>query len=132
MPLALELIPERLAISRLEPDSAIPAWATEGPFFSVTRTTTELSLVCNSDVVPSTVRAERGWRAMGVKGRLDFGLTGILAALTVPLADAGISIFAISTFDTDYVLVKEGDLRNAVGVWRSTGHSVEAPELDRV
>src|SRR5262245_3119086 len=128
MHLSLELIPERLAIGRLERDSAIPAWAVRGAFFSVTKTPTELSVVCESAAIPSSVRAERGWRALRVKGPLDFELTGILAGLAVPLANAGSSIFAISTFDTDYILVRERDVPTAVAELRSAGHSVESQE----
>ena len=101
----------------------MPAWAT-GPFVSVTRTADELSVVCPEDVVPSEVRAERGWRCLRVAGTLDFSMAGVLAALVGPLAAAGVSVFAVSTFDTDYLLVKDQDLRRAVDVLRNAGHAV--------
>ena len=102
-------------------------WATRGAFYSITQSNEELSIVCSQGDVPSGVHAERGWRALKVKGPLDFGLTGILASLASPLAQAGISIFAVSTFDTDYVLVKQETLGEATQVLSSSGHEVRAP-----
>jgi hypothetical protein len=80
--------------------------------------------VCPAARVPDDVRAERGWRALAVAGPLDFALTGVLAALAGPLADAGVSIFAIATYDTDYVLVRADRLADAVGALRAAGHRV--------
>lgn len=117
----LLLLPQRLAVCRLAPDAAIPSWAA-GPFFSITRTADELSVVCPEDAVPADVRCESGWRAFQVAGPLDFSLTGILAAIAAPLAAAGVSIFAVSTFDTDYVLVKEANLARAIDALREAGH----------
>jgi len=93
-------------------------------FVSVTRTADELSVVCPGEAVPSSVRAEHGFRVLKIDGPLDFSLTGILAAVAGPLADAGISIFAVSTYDTDYVLVKAKDLNQAVAVLQAGGHCV--------
>ena len=118
-------MPGRLTVCRLEADAAIPIWASAGPFFSITRTAVELSIVCAEELVPESVRAEVGWRALEVAGPLDFALTGILAAIVGPLAEAGISIFAVSTFDTDYVLVKEEMLSQALEVLRAAGHQAE-------
>ena len=109
-PLALSLLPDTLAICRLAPDAEVPAWAWTGEPASVTRTRDELSVVCRMDAVPKDVRAEAGWRCLKVDGPLDFALTGILAALSAPLAAAGISLFAVSTYDTDYLLVKAENL----------------------
>lgn len=93
-------------------------------FFSETRTPQELSIVCEMGRVPRGVMKEGGWRAMVVEGHLDFSLTGILAALTAPLAATGISIFGLSTYDTDYVLVRDRDLPRAVLALRKAGHTV--------
>ncbi|HYR08029.1 MAG TPA: ACT domain-containing protein [Longimicrobium sp.] len=122
--LALSLLPETLAVCRLAPDAEVPAWAWTGEPASVTRTRDELSIVCRMDAVPQGVRNEEGWRCLKVDGPLDFALTGILAALTVPLAAAGIPLFAVSTFDTDYLLVKAESLDRAIEVLRGAGHRV--------
>jgi hypothetical protein len=92
-------------------------------FFSVTRTGEELSVVCREVLVPEGIRAERGWRAIRVAGVLDLSEVGVLASLVVPLAGAGISLFALSTFDTDYLLVKEHDLGRAVEALVAAGHA---------
>lgn len=111
--LTLSHIPGLLAIARLDPASDIPAWSLQGSFFSIAKTEDELSIVCQEEFVPAGVRAELGWRGFKVEGPLDFGLTGILSSLTKPLAEAKISIFAISTFDTDYLLVKRENFEQA-------------------
>src|SRR6185437_6302828 len=102
------------AVCRLGADATIPPWATAGSFFSITRTADELSVVCNQDAVPEGVVSERGWRCLRVAGTMPFSVIGVLASLTVPLAQAGISIFAVSTFDTDYLLVKQAESKRAV------------------
>ena len=121
--LELELLPGRFAVARLEPDSVVPPWAA-GDFVSVSKTPEELTVVCEEDRVPGKVRCERGWRAFRVRGTLDFGETGVLAALAAPLADAGVPVFAVSTYDTDYVLVRESDLEGAANALRAAGHHV--------
>ena len=120
----LAVLPGRFAVARLEPAAPIPAWATQGALWSVTRTAEELSVVCAAADVPDGVTAERGWRALRVVGRLDFALTGVLASLAVPLAAAGVSIFAVSTYDTDYLLVPESRLTEAVSSLCAAGHEV--------
>ena len=104
--LQLILLPQTFAIARLPGDAAVPEWA-GGDLVSITRTAEELSIACRADDVPEGVHCERGWRCFRVAGTLDFSLIGVLAALTVPLANAGGSVFALSTFDTDYLLVRE-------------------------
>jgi hypothetical protein len=123
--LTLRVLPGVLAVCRLPPDAALPGRALSGRFVSVTRTAEELSVVCAEEVVPADGQCEGGWRALQVAGPLDFALTGILAALATPLAAAGISIFALSTYDTDYVLVKERTLAEAIAVLRRAGMTVE-------
>jgi len=115
--LSLSILPDKLAICRLDKNTRIPSWATnDDSFFSITKTTDELSIVCSENNVPSEIGAEKGWRAFRVEGPLDFSLTGILASLANPLSEAGIGIFAISTYDTDYILVKDKDLEKTVKV----------------
>ena len=113
-----------LAVCRLAQDAAIPDWAA-GPLVSVTRTPEELSVVCDEAGVPDEVRAERGWCALEIEGPIDFNLTGVLAGLTVPLADAGISVFVMSTFDTDWLLVREPQLPVALTALRRAGCEVQ-------
>lgn len=125
MSLTLSVLPERYAVCRFDPHEPIPAWATRSQFFTVTRTTDELSLTCPETDVPSDVtKCERGWRGFKLHGPFDFGLTGILASVLNPLAEAGIGIFALSTFDTDYVLVKEENLEKAIEALRAEGHII--------
>ncbi len=122
--LDIEVLPDRLAVCRLHPEEAIPSWALEGRLFSVTRTGRELSIVCDEACVPSGTAALRGLRAFEVRGPLDFSLTGILASLLDPLAAAGISVLALSTYDTDYVLVRQEALVRAVSALRGASHRV--------
>jgi hypothetical protein len=124
MSLRLAVLPERLAVCRLRPEEAIPEWASTAGFSSVTRTREELSVVCAETAVPDDVRCERGWRALVVAGPLDFGLIGVIASLAEPLARAGVPIFVLSTFDTDYLLVKESRLAEAGAVLSAAGHEI--------
>jgi hypothetical protein len=112
------------AVSRLDAHASLPGWVVGGPFVSFTRTADELSVVCRGEVVPEGVRCERGWRCLRVGGTLDFSLVGILALPVGPLAEAGVSVFAVSTFDTDYLLVKQADFQRAVDVLLTAGHTV--------
>jgi hypothetical protein len=112
------------AICKLDAKAIIPAWATTGQFFSITHTADELSVVCRQDAVPEGVTCERGWRCLRVAGTMPFSVVGILASLTAPLVGAGISAFAISTFDTDYLLVKEDDFGKAITALEQAGHSI--------
>jgi hypothetical protein len=121
--LVLALLPEAFAVCRLMPDEAIPSWLSSCDFWSITRTDEELSVVAPEGAVPDTWQAEKGWRCLKVQGPLDFGLTGILCSLSLPLAEAGISIFALSTYDTDYLLVRAVDLDKAKSVLTVDGHA---------
>ena len=123
-PLTLLILPDTFTVCRLTASMPAPSWVTDGDFVSITRTTDELSIVCRQVDVPDGIRCERDWRCLKVAGPLDFALTGILASLATPLADAGISIFAISTFDTDYVMVKEHNLQQAITVLQNVGHCI--------
>ena len=128
MKLSLALMPGTFAVSRLAADDAIPAWATTAPIFSITRTDEELSIVAPEPATPADVKAERGWRALKIAGPIDFALTGVLASVLQPLAEARIGIFAVSTFDTDYILVRSEALADAVGALRVAGHNVRDGE----
>jgi GNAT superfamily N-acetyltransferase len=120
----LILLSDTFAICKLGSGAPIPPWATAGNLFSITRTAEELSVVCRQDAVPDGINCERGWRCLRVAGTIPFSVVGVLASLTAPLADAGISVFALSTFDTDYLLVKAKDLERAVDVLRRRGHTI--------
>jgi hypothetical protein len=121
----LRLLRGRFAVCRLEPGEGVPAWALGGEFNSVTRTAGELSVVCAEGAAPAGTKCETGWRIFQVEGPLDFALTGILVAVAKPLADADVSIFAVSTYDTDYVMVKEENVEKAARALAAAGHSVK-------
>jgi uncharacterized protein len=123
-PLGLQLLQETLAVCRLEPGRQVPDWAMQGSFCSVTKTPDEVSVVCPERAVPADAKAECGWRILKVEGPLDFSMTGVLACLTKPLAEANVSIFVLSTYDTDYLLVRDRDIASAVAVLRREGHRV--------
>ena len=130
--LALEWIPGRYAVCRLGGGGGeLPAWArlsvgTVGLFVSVTRNQGELSVVAPDEVVPAALGdVERGWVALRVVGVLDFGLVGILARLTAPLAGAGVSVFCMSTYETDVLFVRDQDAGRAVEALRGVGRFVE-------
>jgi hypothetical protein len=122
--LDLTLLPQRLAVCRLEAADDVPTWALAGAFFSVTRTSGHFSVVCLEADVPAGVRAEIGFRAFEVAGPLDFSLVGILSSMLEPLARAGIPVLAVSTYDTDDVLVRETDVVSAAAALRGAGHRV--------
>lgn len=119
----LSFIADSFAVCRLSPGADIPSWALmDRSFVSITYTADELSIVCPLAYVPAGVPAERHWVALKVEGPVDTEVTGLLASLAAPLAAAGISIFAISTFDTDYLLIKEQHLAHARQVLSAAGH----------
>jgi hypothetical protein len=124
----LTLLPGLLAVCRLDPAAPLPAWAISdsSALVSITRTSGELSIVCAQEDISDDVRHEGNWRCLMVEGPLDFGLTGILSALLAPLAEAGVSIFALSTFDTDYLLVRSAQLDEAIAALSAAGHAVVA------
>ena len=120
----LEVLPDRLAICRLEPDQADLDWDLGEGLLSVTFTDEEVSVVCEEAHAPGDAEVSRGWRCLRVAGPLDFEMVGVLATLAAPLAAEGVSIFAISTFDTDHILVRHADLERAVAALRGAGHEV--------
>lgn len=123
---ALTILKEQYAICRLEPTLPTPAWATGGPFVSITRTDAELSIVCPEAALPAVgvPGAERGWAGIKIVGPLDFGLTGIIAELTGVLAAIGITVFVVATYDTDYVFVRHESLERATRALTLEGYTI--------
>lgn len=121
--MTLRVLAGRFSICRLDEKAEAPAAPRDG-FYSVTRRAGELSIVCAELLAPAGARVQPGWRVLEVEGPLDFALVGILAALTAALAAAEVSVFAISTFDTDFVLVSEAKLDTAVAALTAAGHEV--------
>src|ERR1700683_4184014 len=115
-------LPWRYAIIRLPPDSAIPAWATKGDFTSITRTADALSIVCPTENLPPDVPSPPRWICVKLEGPFPFSQTGVLLSFIRPLSESEIPIFAISTFDTDYVLIEEEFVRAALDVLKASGH----------
>jgi hypothetical protein len=121
--LQLSLLPESYAIVGLSPLADLPNWAMQGRFFSITRTPEELSIVVEESRVPEGIQSQGGWRVIEVHGPFVLSEVGVLAALAGPLAAARISLFVVSTFDTDYLLVSSENLDAAVSVLERAGHS---------
>ncbi len=121
----LELLSDVYAICRLDAEAAVPGWGMQGTFWSITRTPEELSVVCPECRVPSGVKKEGGWRILMVEGPLDLSSTGVLASLVGPLAREGISVFALSTYDTDYLMVNREQLERTIETLVEEGHGVE-------
>lgn len=128
----LRVLPDRYAVCRLPSGTTVPPldYPRDG-LISVTATPDELSIVCPASQAPPGATAESGWMAFAVDGPLDFSLVGVLAAIARPLADASISIFAVSTYDTDYILVAEEDMMAAVTALRTAGHRVDGADAQR-
>jgi hypothetical protein len=123
----LHLLPGSLGIARLAPEAALPEWARQGVLWAAVRSLDELSMICEERFIPPEVRAERGWRALQIEGPLDFSMLGVLAGIAGVLAEAGVSIFVLSTYDTDTVLVKETALDRALAALRGAGYLVFEP-----
>jgi hypothetical protein len=122
--LAMKLLDEKFAVCRLDKGASVPEWALKSSFYSVTKTSDELSVVCSEDAVPSGVKCESGWRILKVLGPLDFSLIGIISSISSVLADRKISIFAVSTYDTDYILVKDSYIGEAVSALTEKGYEI--------
>jgi uncharacterized protein len=115
-------LPGHYAVCRLSADTSVPAWAV-GSFVNITFTPDELAIICPADGVPQDVRAERDWRVLKLVGPFPFTAVGVLASLATPLAQAGISLLSIATYDTDYFLVKASAFDDAVAVLIAAGHT---------
>ncbi len=124
--MTLKLLPERLAIWKIPPGRPIPSFPQNQPgFWSITRTEEEISVVSDAHKVEGETQVQTGWRCFKVSGMLDFSLTGIIACLSVPLAEAGIPIFTISTYDTDHILIRDHQVNHAIKILESAGHKIE-------
>ena len=126
--LQLVVLPDLYAVARLDPDAAVPGWASSGEFCSLTRTADELSVACREHLVPDGMRCERGWRCLRVAGTMDFSMVGVVSSLATPIAESGLGVFVVSTFDTDYLLVKDHDLERVIQALRGYGHNVIDPQ----
>jgi hypothetical protein len=122
--LKLVVLTPVFAVCRLDPFAPFPAWASSSVFTSITRTSDELSVVCQQHLVPNGIQCERNWRCIRVSGKMVFSMIGVVASLATPLAESGISVFVVSTFDTDYLLMKETELEKALAVLQAAGHVV--------
>jgi hypothetical protein len=124
--LTLTVLADEFAICRLPPDTPIPAWADSLPFTAITRTAEELSITCARAAAPADVQAQLGWRCLKVEGPFDLNTTiGVLAALAQPLAQAGVSLYVVSTFDTDYLFVRGEQLGRTMETLSAKGHSIQ-------
>ncbi len=120
----LTLLPNRFAVCRLDATAARPPWASSSAFLSITRTPEELSIVCDEAGVPEQVQAVRNWRCLKIEGPIPLEVTGVAASLIVPLGSAGISVFLVATFDTDYLLVQGNTLDAATEALTQAGHFI--------
>ncbi|MDP4178855.1 MAG: ACT domain-containing protein [Bacillota bacterium] len=122
--LTMKLLKEKYGVCRLDKTELIPQWAETGDFFSITRTSDELSIVCSEDNIPSGIKCEKDWRVLKIEGTLDFSLIGIIASISTILAQKEISIFAVSTYDTDYILLENKDIDNAINSLSNEGYEI--------
>lgn len=120
----IKVLEENYVVCRLDNEEVVPKWVNSKKFTSITRTEDELSIVCEDKNIPQEMKVERTWRILKIEGPLDFSLIGILADISSILANEKISIFAISTFDTDYILVKEEDLEKSISTLMNNGHYI--------
>ena len=123
--LTLHILDERMAVCRFDASDPVPDGIDQSHFYSITRTEQELTIVCPETLVARGTTSETGWRCFKVQGPLDFSETGIIASLSRPLAEKGVAVFVLSTFDTDYFMVKEKNLAAAVDVLTASGHRVK-------
>jgi len=120
----ISILPDHLAICRLDPDDDIPQWALKDRFICITRTLEELSIVAPASLIPAHLPHDRGWKCVKIEGPLDLTLSGLLVSVISPLSQAGISVLVIATYDTDYFLVKEAQIALAVQIMKGEGHDV--------
>lgn len=123
--LTLNVLKDRFGICKLGKEGGVPEWIKKSDFISLTWTPEELSIVCEVNCIPEDIKTEKPWKCLKVKGPLDFGLTGILAGLSQVLAEDGIEIFVISTYNTDYILVREKELEHSIKVLSRAGYNFQ-------
>lgn len=126
--LKFRILTREYAIVRLDPDAPVPSWCAGGEFTSMTRTAEELSIVCPADKLPPTIHSQQRWICLKLEGPFAFSLTGVLLSFIQPLSDNLVPIFAISTYDTDYVLIQEEYSKKAVAILQEAGHLLLASE----
>ena len=119
----LEILQSDLAIVKLKPEDSVPRWA-KGEFVAITKTATELSIVCAQSGIPDDVEAERGWTGFRIAGPLAFDQVGVIASITAPLDAAQVPVFVVSTYDTDYLLIKSDHLDSASEALTASGHRI--------
>ena len=122
--LKLSLLEEKYGICSLPKDAPIPHWVSKESLVSITRTDKELTIVCKQDIIPSKLQSDLNWRCFKIDGSFDLSQIGVISSISSPLADAGISIYVISTYDTDYFLVKDDNLEKTISVLSNFGHSI--------
>lgn len=122
--LTLKLLKDKYSVCRLNKNDEIPKWIFDEEFFSITRTEDELSIVCLQDKIKKDIKCEKNWRVLKIEGPLDFSLIGILSKISTLMANNDISIFAISTYDTDYILIKEESINRAIEVLEKSNYSI--------
>jgi uncharacterized protein len=122
--LTMKLLGEKYGVCRLEKEEPIPAWAYKGEFFSISKTADEISILCLEENIPVETKYEGGWRVLKVEGPLDFSLVGILSKISGVLAEQEISIFSVSTYDTDYILVKDCNIERAIEALDREGYEI--------
>lgn len=125
-PVVFSVSEEKYCVAKLPPDAPIPHICSESSFCSVTKTSDEISVVCLESLAPVGAEVERTWRGIKVQGPLEFSLKGVLVGLLAPLAEANIAVFAVSTYNTDYLFIKQIDLPNAIQALESAGHRLTA------
>jgi hypothetical protein len=121
----LTLLGQTFTIHQLAAGAEVPAIALHSPFYALTRTADELSLVLPASVEIESEKSDKGWACFKVEGPLEFGLVGVLAGISSTLAQAGVPIFALSTFGTDYILVKREHIRAAREALVAAGYEVK-------
>jgi hypothetical protein len=130
MQLTLTLLNGRFAICQLRPDAVFPSWVKGSEVWSLTRTPDEMTVVCAEEVIPPGVDCNTGWRCFRLDGTFDLMLSGVLALITDPLATAGVSVFVLSSYGTDYVLVRSAQLSIATAALTTAGHTMLLPPVD--
>jgi hypothetical protein len=122
--LKLSLLKNKYAICSLPKDAPIPEWALAQSLASINRTDKELTIVCKQDIIPSQYQSDLNWRCFKIDGSFDLNQIGVISSISSPLADAGISIYVISTYDTDYFLIKDDNLEKTISTLSASGHSI--------
>ena len=122
--LKLALLADAYAICGLPATEPVPGWASATPLHAIVRTPKELTVVCRQDAIPASCPCDRNWRCLRVYGSFDLDQVGVISSLSLPLAEAGISIFVISSYDTDYIMIREPRVEEAVSILTDCGHRV--------